>query len=186
MPVFASASVVINEIAWMGTEVSSTDEWIELYNKANREIDLTGWWIEEGSKTKTNLTGTIGASGIERYTIIEKPNGNLNNAGDIIVLYDASGKIIDQVAPASWDDGQTAENGPAAGDPGSTPRKLEADNTYNNLNDFAVTLKSTKGASNIIEVEDEVSAEVKAKFDFASDVFISEILPNPAGDDTKL
>ncbi|MDP2736166.1 MAG: lamin tail domain-containing protein, partial [bacterium] len=65
-------------------------------------------------------------------------------------------------------------------------RKFDGYNTFNNLNDFAETSKPTKGVSNIIETEDEVSAEVKAKFDFSSDIYISEILPNPVGDDTKL
>lgn len=38
--------VVINEIAWMGTRGPSSDEWIELYNKTNSDIDLTDWILE--------------------------------------------------------------------------------------------------------------------------------------------
>lgn len=38
--------VVINEIAWMGTQASSSDEWIELYNKTSKDIDLAGWILE--------------------------------------------------------------------------------------------------------------------------------------------
>ena len=175
--------LVINELVSDPTD--DDVEWIELYNKAYRDIDLTGWWLEDGSKAKTNLNGNLGASGSGRYKIIEKPAGNLNNSGDIIILYDASGKIIDQVAYGDWDDGNTEDNAPAASDPGSIARKFDGCNTYNNLNDFAVTLKPTKGASNIIQVEDEVSSEAKAGFDFSSDLLISEILPNPTGDDTK-
>ena len=37
------ADVRINEVAWMGTLVSSNDEWIELYNTGSNEIDLSGW-----------------------------------------------------------------------------------------------------------------------------------------------
>ncbi len=37
--------VVINEIAWMGTEASWRDEWIEFYNKSNKTIDLSNWSI---------------------------------------------------------------------------------------------------------------------------------------------
>ena len=41
LPFFASADVVINEVAWMGTDVHYTDEWIELYSSS--AVDLTGW-----------------------------------------------------------------------------------------------------------------------------------------------
>lgn len=75
-------------------------EWLELYNRINREIDLTGWHIEDGSKSKTNLSGSLA-----KYKVIEKPAGGLNNGGDLIVLYDASGKIIDQVAYGNWNSG---------------------------------------------------------------------------------
>lgn len=37
--------VIINEIAWMGTESSSSDEWIELYNKTGSEVDIENWSI---------------------------------------------------------------------------------------------------------------------------------------------
>jgi hypothetical protein len=37
-----SQPVAINEISWVG-EASSSDEWIELYNRTNYEIDLSNW-----------------------------------------------------------------------------------------------------------------------------------------------
>ncbi len=36
-------TVIINEVAWMGTIASTSDEWIELYNPGTVAIDLTGW-----------------------------------------------------------------------------------------------------------------------------------------------
>ncbi|MDP2696012.1 MAG: lamin tail domain-containing protein, partial [bacterium] len=163
--IYKLGDVVINE--FVSDPADNEVEWIELYNKTNGEINLTGWWIEEGSKAKTKLAGVISASGVGRYKVIDKPAGNLNNSGDIIILYDANGKIIDQIAYGNWDDGNTTDNAPAANDPGGTARKFDGYNTFNNLNDFAETSKPTKGVSNIIETEDEVSAEVKAKFDFS-------------------
>ena len=176
--------MVINEL--VSDPADNEVEWIELYNKTSREIDLTGWWLEDGSSAKTKLEGLINVSGSNRYKIVEKPNGNLNNNGDLIVLYDGSGKIIDQMSYGNWDDGNTADNAPVAHDPDSAARKFDGYNSFNNANDFAVTVKLTKGASNLIQGEDETSAEAKAGFDFSSDIFISEILPNPIGDDTKL
>ncbi|HDL85731.1 MAG TPA: PKD domain-containing protein [Candidatus Acetothermia bacterium] len=37
--------VVINEVAWMGTAASASDEWIELYNTTDLAIDIEGWSI---------------------------------------------------------------------------------------------------------------------------------------------
>lgn len=36
-------TVVINEIAWMGTRANAADEWIELYNTTSMEINIAGW-----------------------------------------------------------------------------------------------------------------------------------------------
>lgn len=46
-----TGSVVINEIAWMGNDNSSADEWIELYNNTDAAADLAGWKIisQDGS-----------------------------------------------------------------------------------------------------------------------------------------
>ena len=34
----SSRAVVINEIAWMGTTLSTSDEWIELYNRGTEAV----------------------------------------------------------------------------------------------------------------------------------------------------
>jgi len=176
--------LVINEL--VSDPADNEVEWVELFNKASQEINLTGWWLEDGSKAKTKLTGSVGLSGSARYKIIEKPAGNLNNSGDLIILYEPGGKIIDQVVYGNWSDGYLADNAPAAGDPDSLARKFDGYNTFNNANDFSVTRRPTKGTSNLIEMENEVSSQAKAGFDFSDDIFISEVLPNPVGDDTKL
>ncbi|MBI2451234.1 MAG: lamin tail domain-containing protein, partial [Parcubacteria group bacterium] len=38
--------IVINEIAWQGTQAKSQDEWIELYNRTDQDIDLTDWQLK--------------------------------------------------------------------------------------------------------------------------------------------
>jgi len=35
--------LVFSELMWMGTAAASADEWIELYNHSDQEIDLSGW-----------------------------------------------------------------------------------------------------------------------------------------------
>ncbi len=39
--------LIINELMWMGSSVSSADEWIELRNMTDRTIDLTGFKIQK-------------------------------------------------------------------------------------------------------------------------------------------
>ena len=53
--------VVINEIAWMGTEASSGDEWIELANNTNTPINIKDWSIHGAdSKDCLNFTDADG------------------------------------------------------------------------------------------------------------------------------
>lgn len=40
------STIVLNEIMWMGSTISEKDEWIELRNMTDKEIDISGWRIE--------------------------------------------------------------------------------------------------------------------------------------------
>ncbi|MEW5805282.1 MAG: lamin tail domain-containing protein [Patescibacteria group bacterium] len=99
---------VINEIAWMGTEASTNDEWIELYNNSAGEIDLTGWVLRSASGTPDiSLTGTIPAGG---YYLLERTNdepvsdinadqiftGAINNPCEVFELLDNLGNFQDK------------------------------------------------------------------------------------------
>lgn len=182
--------VVINEFVVDPTD--GEEEWVEIFNTTSKEIDLTGWKIEEGSQAKTNLSGIISASGSGKFKVVDKISGNLNNAGDIIILRDNQGNLIDQVAYGIWDDGDKANNAPTAADPGSVARKFDGLNSYNNFSDFAATAKPTKGAGNII-IEDGENASARsseqaegdrANYDYSNEILITEIFPNPIGDDS--
>ena len=58
--VFAK-DILINEIAWMGTENSSNDEWIELCNISNEDISLENYKLFIGEK-EIKLKGIIKAN----------------------------------------------------------------------------------------------------------------------------
>jgi len=104
-----SLDVCINEIAWMGTEASSTDEWIELYNNTDTDIDLTNYILaaEDGSP-EIVLSNTIKANS---YFLMERSDdntvvgvtadfiytGSLGNTGEHLVLKDSTDAVIDQV-----------------------------------------------------------------------------------------
>ena len=50
-------SVVISEVAWMGTAASSSDEWIELVNTTDQPIDMRGWKLRSFRWSGTPATG---------------------------------------------------------------------------------------------------------------------------------
>jgi hypothetical protein len=52
--------VVVSEIAWIGTSVSSTDEWLELYNNTSNPISLASWTLRATDGTPSiTLQGSI-------------------------------------------------------------------------------------------------------------------------------
>ncbi|MBI5754652.1 lamin tail domain-containing protein [Candidatus Peregrinibacteria bacterium] len=108
----SGGNVVINEIAWMGTAAGTSDEWIELYNQANQEVNLAGWYIEDddGAQIYTIASGSIGANA---YFLIEDSeestsvsadsinNLSLGNSGDKLVLKNTAGTVMDTVNSSS-------------------------------------------------------------------------------------
>lgn len=73
--------VVINEVMWMGSEASTADEWIELYNTSNGSIDLMNWKLTNVSSGVDLVipSGTIPAHG---YFLVS--NYNEANASSVL------------------------------------------------------------------------------------------------------
>jgi hypothetical protein len=101
-------SVLINEIAWMGTLATngSDDEWIELYNPGSSDIDISGWKItlDDVSFITIENGKTIGAG---QYFLLERGgdatsvtenqvfSGAISNDGKKMKLLTASNQLID-------------------------------------------------------------------------------------------
>jgi len=60
-PTYVFADVVINEIAWMGTDDNGSCEWIELYNESEDIVDLSTWSITVLNKSGSTKTVSLGA-----------------------------------------------------------------------------------------------------------------------------
>lgn len=100
-------AIIINEIAWMGNESSYANEWIELKNNTDEEINLGGWIIEaEDGAPKINIAGEIPAYGFYLLERSKNYTGALENNGEILELRDKAGNLINKVdASSGWPDG---------------------------------------------------------------------------------
>lgn len=113
----AANEVVINEIMASNSKTAKDnkdqyDDWIELHNKSNASIDLSGWWISDNpdkvKKWEITSGTTIPANG---YLIIWADedssqntktdlhaNFKLSASGEILILSDKNGNLVDQVS----------------------------------------------------------------------------------------
>jgi len=118
----ATLDVIINEVAWMGTDVSTADEWIELKNMTGQNIDLTDWTLnaQDGSP-EIALEGSIAANG---YYLLERTDdatvpgipadkiytGDLGNTSEFLELRKADNTLTDEVdAGSGWPAGENTK-----------------------------------------------------------------------------
>jgi len=196
--------VAINEIAWMGTEVSYNDEWIELYNNIDSPVSLDGWILQADDGTPIiNLAGTVPANGfylLERTDDDTLPKiladriykGSLGNSRENLKLYDGDGNLIDSVdCSKGWfagdnktkqtmerksqdSPGTVLENWQTSEHPGGTPKAKNSE--QETVNNKQLT--STENGSLPSQ-----SQEIPATY--PSNIFINEVLPSPEGPDAE-
>lgn len=104
-PINYPTGIYINEIMPSPEGADAEEEWLELYNANDFEVDLAGWQIKDkigAIKTYICPAETIlSASG---FLVIKRPESNitLQNSGDELALLNPAGEIIDLIAyPAS-------------------------------------------------------------------------------------
>jgi len=111
--------VVINEIAWMGTEDSYTNEWIELKNISGETVSLDGWQVSDAdfniNEKLSSLSVTSGefillertdddsVAGVEADLIY---TGGIDNTNETLYLFDQDCNLIDMAsADSDWSAG---------------------------------------------------------------------------------
>lgn len=100
-PITYPSGVVINEILPSPTGEDAKEEWIEIFNKNNEGVDLSGWQIADtvGSiHIYTFPEGTlIGPGG---FLVLSRPTTKitLNNDGDGIQLLQPDGIVLDNIS----------------------------------------------------------------------------------------
>jgi len=178
-------SVVINEI--VSDPVDDEVEWVELYNRSTKTVDLTYWLIQDADeKPHTIAHETLELAGLSHMVLYKGKDFNfaLNNSGEILQLV-CYNNIMDSVTYGKFDDGQPEDNAPIAKDPFSLARLEDGRDTNSDKDDFAVTATPTPGRANIINTNSEATQSPDSGQIFTNKIVISEILPNPAGSDSQ-
>jgi competence ComEA-like helix-hairpin-helix protein len=94
------SGVFINEIMPNPKGPDGTDEWIELYNSNNFDVDLSGWKIQDTIGTITTYIISNGTKILSNgFLVFKRPDTQimLNNDQDSLNLLTPDGKIIDSV-----------------------------------------------------------------------------------------
>ncbi len=132
---FVSA-IRINEVEMNPPEGKYGNEWIELYNDEDNDVNVSGWEVYDGLVSPRNIStfqeNTIMIS--KEYYIIEISSPKLNNGGDFVTLYNSLGEKIDET--------KTLKD------------SLQDDKTHQ-LCETWEFIESTKGEENNCEIEDD-------------------------------
>ncbi len=205
--------VVINEIAWTGTQVEGVEsknwwryEWLELYNNTSQVIPLAGWQLE---LWRTSLDWSLELKGTilpQSYFLIVSsdkifPNFDLNyanldgkfvNSGEQVILKDAEGNTIDSLDCFSFGKWFAGENQTKQTMERINPRLTgnQADNWGTSQNPGG-TPKAKNSLFSDINLEPSPAgaqvkpAETKSPPDYPSGIMLNEILPSPEGPDEE-
>ena len=186
-------NVVINEIAWMGTKQSYNNEWLELYNNTNRDLNLEGWKIiSKNKKLSITLKGAIPKKGffiLERGDDSTIPDikanllykGALSNKGEDLILLGNKGEIIDEVnCLPGWFAGnnntkQTMERKDPSKE-GNNPQNWQSSKLPGGTPRFK---------NSVLEIIPETKNKKQVLLKYPSNIFISEIMPSPKGPDSQ-
>jgi len=141
-PIATSAQIVMSEVMWMGSDVSTSDEWIELTNISDEAVNLSGWTIfyKNSSGQETPML-TIGEGTViepEQYFIISNYDAassrlaidpdiattavSLPNTNLLVKLVDQNGVPVDQIDDG---DGAPFAGSNASGQPKASMERVD-------------------------------------------------------------
>jgi len=108
-PVKASASVVLNEI--FSNPENENDEFIELYNNSDTEIDLSNWKVSDLVKSFTISDLKISA---KSFLVLDKTLTGLalNNSDEQVLLIDSANTEVDKFSYETTVEGKSWSRNP--------------------------------------------------------------------------
>jgi hypothetical protein len=127
----ANTHVVVNEVM-AGSDSNAFYEFVEFYNPTSQQIDLTGWFVKKRSSTGSESSLVVASRfegkviGAGKYFLLANASSGISVAADVlwpqsyglayknnaVVLYDASGAKVDEVAWTDIPAGRSYEREP--------------------------------------------------------------------------
>jgi len=158
-----SKKLKISELLPNPSNTEEDDEFIEIFNGDDKEIDLTGWVLEDKAGN-TYILGKVPLQSGKYLAVYRKDFGfALNNTSEeMVILKDPNGDEVDKV---------------------SYEESAKEDYSYSLDNDkFSWTSTPTPGKENVITGPEKNQAE---NLSTAEKVYLNEIFPNPKGDESS-
>ncbi len=168
-------NIVLSEIV----SQSDVGEWVELWNAGTSTVDITNWSVHDGVGVIAHIEGVVTSGS---YFVVDIDGAKLNNGGDTVQLYTASGTLQDTIVYGNWE-GATVD---------APSKETSIVRTADDV--FTITTDVTRGAPNIIKevpvaeedrepqpVPDAVHSEPGAHIS-PGDVLINEFVSDPADD----
>ena len=196
--------VLINEVAWMGSASSASDEWIEIKNVSGQEIDLKNWQlIGKDDDIKINFSSLkntkIASQGfilLERTDDSSVPSvaadliysGSLANSDEGLRLFDKDCHLVDEVlASPNWPAGNNSTKQTMERDlsgfnwhtsifNGGTPKQENSSGIYQGGGGGSSQNQSTNNQTNQSANQSNTSSK--------SEIVINEIMYNLEGSDS--
>ena len=191
--------IVISEVQ-PGTQSSSGDEFVELYNNTETDLDISGWTLYYKSATGTSWSkkatiapgSTIAAHGFWVLASVISANSQFNSGlaqtGGNLQLRDNAGTTADQFA---WGNGDSPLGSVAPAPASDEVLARDFDdatqtmiNSDNNFNDFSLSTTATPGGIPVVVTaagNDQSSDTSPASY---PSIVVNELLPNPASPQT--
>lgn len=102
--------VILNEVAWMGSESSANDEWIELKNIGSNDFDISGWQLVDKDGQMKVIFGDNAKIKAKGFYLLERTDdasvssvvadaiysGALSDMDEALRLFDGECNLIDE------------------------------------------------------------------------------------------
>lgn len=108
------SEIILNEVAWMGNKEDYKNEWVELKNVSNKEIDIAGWQLLDKDGQIKVIFPENSKIGPLSFYLLERNedsvsdiqadilySGNLKNEDEELRLFNSNCDLMDGVAAGS-------------------------------------------------------------------------------------
>ena len=186
-----NSGIIINEINYKSSDDFDTDDWIELHNKGNEAVDISGWELKDDIDDNGFIIPENTWLNAQGYLVIVKDldkfislhsnttptiasfDFGLSSAGDQVRLFDDSGALIDQVSYLSIAPWPHQANGL-----GYTLELLHPDLDNDLANNFGpVHQNGSPGKTNLLGVTNANETKM---------ILEAKLSPNPSFADSQL